>query len=598
MSEPVILIVDDNLDNLKLLSNMLGKNGYKTRRAISGSLALQALGATTFDLILLDITMPDMDGYEVCCEIKKNPQFAQIPIIFISALNDALDKVKAFEVGGTDYITKPFQIEEVTARVSNQLRITSLQAKLNTLNQQLVIQNQTLQKKQQQITKHQERIVNSSLKDPITGLNTKITFIGQIRQFLLARSNSLVDTGLILVDFQQLNLFKNILGLDCQNKCLITIGKKMNALDNSKFILGRLSDREFGIFIKDKIDIPGICKLVKQIQPHFKLSLQSESCNYFLNPNFGIAVSTREQKTPEELILEAQIALNHSLTKGKGCYQVFTSKIKEDSIQRFKLHSSFQQALTEKALSIHYYPVIDLKTDKISSLIAEFGWRMSDEKILDIGKLSDIAGETGLVSQLNQLIIETICQRLRELREAFLWQSNFEKVFASDFSIQFKINEQLLFDPAFPQQLQFVIEKNNLEGEGILLELSSLKLSSNLDLLLRQLNSLQQINIKVGLTQVSTDCLRIIQHNQLAIHHFKMPASLTKDLLMEEKARNLYQSILKMAQSQKLATIAPEISNSSELEIVKDLGCRYATGEYINKVFTERKMKLLNAVGA
>jgi DNA-binding response OmpR family regulator len=118
-----ILIVDDTPANLNVLSAILGKRGYRVRPAINGALALKAAQKAAPDLILLDVQMPGLDGYEVCRQLKADAQTRGIPVIFISALDDVLDKVEAFQVGGVDYITKPFQIEEVLARVENQLAL-------------------------------------------------------------------------------------------------------------------------------------------------------------------------------------------------------------------------------------------------------------------------------------------------------------------------------------------------------------------------------------------------------------------------------------------------------------------------------------------
>ena len=118
-----ILIVDDTPENLTVLLQMLTKQGYRVRPALSGEIALKAVQADPPDLILLDILMPEMDGYEVCSVLKSSEQTAQIPIIFISALSDVEDVVKAFQTGGVDYITKPFQIDEVLARVRTHLEL-------------------------------------------------------------------------------------------------------------------------------------------------------------------------------------------------------------------------------------------------------------------------------------------------------------------------------------------------------------------------------------------------------------------------------------------------------------------------------------------
>lgn len=137
-----ILLVDDTPDNLRLLSTLLGDQGYKTRKVPNGALALKVAQSAPPDLILLDVTMPDMDGYEVCQHLKADLKTANIPIIFISALDDVFDKVKAFAVGGVDYITKPFQIEEVVARLDNQLMIRHLQQQLQEKNASLQIEKE------------------------------------------------------------------------------------------------------------------------------------------------------------------------------------------------------------------------------------------------------------------------------------------------------------------------------------------------------------------------------------------------------------------------------------------------------------------------
>lgn len=144
-----ILIVDDTFANLQLLANMLKGEGYKVRPASSGAMALQAVTKKHPDLILLDIKMPEMDGYEVCAALKNNPDTKSIPVLFISALSDIPDKIKAFNVGGLDYINKPFQFDEVKARVSTHLKLKAYQdcmeekiaegiKEINALNQEII----------------------------------------------------------------------------------------------------------------------------------------------------------------------------------------------------------------------------------------------------------------------------------------------------------------------------------------------------------------------------------------------------------------------------------------------------------------------------
>ncbi len=146
-----ILVVDDIAENLHLLSNTLTEQGYDVRGVINGSMALRVAHSALPDLILLDIKMPDMSGYEVCQRLKATESTRHIPVIFLSALNEVIDKVKAFEVGGVDYISKPFQIQEVLARVENQLTIQRLQKQLWTKNLALESTNQELERSNREL---------------------------------------------------------------------------------------------------------------------------------------------------------------------------------------------------------------------------------------------------------------------------------------------------------------------------------------------------------------------------------------------------------------------------------------------------------------
>ncbi|MDI6695005.1 MAG: diguanylate cyclase [Anaerolineales bacterium] len=169
-----ILVVDDTPENLRVLSHMLSHYGYKVRAVTEGALAITIAQTAPPDLIMLDVNMPGMDGYETCQQLKADERTRSIPVIFISALGEVEDKVKAFAVGGVDYVTKPFQIEEVLARLETHLSIRRLQIELEQKNQRLAAGLAELS--ESRAAEREQRILAETLRDTIAAINSTLNF--------------------------------------------------------------------------------------------------------------------------------------------------------------------------------------------------------------------------------------------------------------------------------------------------------------------------------------------------------------------------------------------------------------------------------------
>jgi len=213
-AEAEILIVDDTPANLDLLASML-KDRFRVRAATSGRRALATARTYAIDLVLLDVDMPEMNGYEVCSELKRDKATHDVPVIFISALDAAIDKVAAFAVGGADYVTKPFQVAEVMARIEYQLRLARLKKDLERKNEELGRAYDDVRRIAAELedTNRQLAVANVRLRtlsylDGLTGVANRRRFDEALEEACAAANEFATPLSLVLIDldhFKKLN---------------------------------------------------------------------------------------------------------------------------------------------------------------------------------------------------------------------------------------------------------------------------------------------------------------------------------------------------------------------------------------------------------
>ena len=254
-----ILIVDDTLPNLRLLRAMLTKQGYTTRGAPNGIMALEAARAIPSDLILLDINMPGMTGYEVCQALKADERTQEVPVIFLSAVHETQNKVAAFAAGGVDYITKPFQAEEVLVRVENQLALRRLQQQLKQAN----LERERLITELEARNAELERFnytVSHELKTPLVTIKA---FLGLLKQDAAAGDSKRMNQSIQHIHTateRMCQLLRELLAL-------ARIGRVVNlpeevalgalAREAVDLVAGRITER--GVQVKIASALPTVC---------------------------------------------------------------------------------------------------------------------------------------------------------------------------------------------------------------------------------------------------------------------------------------------------------------------------------------------------
>lgn len=317
-----ILIVDDTPENLLLLSSILSKQGYEVRKVINGQMALKTAQAAPPDLILLDIMMPQMNGYEVCSHLKASESTQEIPVIFLSAMSDVLDKVKAFNIGGADYITKPFQAEEVLVRVKNQLTLQQQKEQLIKSNLLLQQEIEKRQKIEAILFKANQKLENLAALDGLTQISNRRRFDECLAQEWRRLAREQLPLSLILIDVDYFKLYNDSYGHQAGDECLQKVaGAISQNLKRPADIAARYGGEEFAVILPNT-NAEGAWEAAKLIQQSVeKLQLVHKASEVSEHITLSMGVSSMvpdHQKTEAILIAAADQAVYEAKEKGRN----------------------------------------------------------------------------------------------------------------------------------------------------------------------------------------------------------------------------------------------------------------------------------------
>ena len=308
-----ILIVDDHPINLQMLLDSLQNSGYRTLIAQNGEAAIkQALFALP-DMILLDVMMPGIDGFETCRRLKTYEETRDIPVIFITALIDTVDKVRGFEAGGVDYITKPFEQIELLARVKAHLELRRYQKALQRSNEQLAKTNAEL-------LETQKKLELAAKTDPLTQLSNRRDMLEKLEYEKVRQKRSRRPFSLILGDIDDFKQINDNYGHDCGDSVLISMADIMRSMLREQDQLARWGGEEFLLMLPetDLYKAKLVAEKIRQaINAH---AFRYNHLNFSISMTFGVSVFDTYEKSIDECIKEADLALYKG--KGQGKNQV------------------------------------------------------------------------------------------------------------------------------------------------------------------------------------------------------------------------------------------------------------------------------------
>ena len=315
--EFAILLVDDHPANLRVLLDALKNSGWKTFVAVNGEGAIRQAKLTQPDLILLDVMMPGMDGFETCRRLKQQQSTREIPVIFMTALSETINKLKGFDAGGVDYLTKPFEIRELVARVQVHLDLKRAQDKL-------AQKNEELQRVNEQLLSYQQQLEHAAHTDPLTKLLNRRAIMTELRKEHQRVDRYQRPFSLLLGDIDHFKQFNDRFGHDCGDMVLVETANLLRRTIRAQDNVGRWGGEEFLLLLPETGEEGAVlmAERLRTALEHHRFEYQERSLS--ITMTFGLRVIEEKSLGVELALKHADQALYQGKEMGRNRVVLFT----------------------------------------------------------------------------------------------------------------------------------------------------------------------------------------------------------------------------------------------------------------------------------
>lgn len=574
-----ILIVDDTIENLRVLSALLTQHGYHVRKATDGEMALLAIQTLRPDLILLDIMLPKIDGYSLCTQLKTNPSTADIPIIFLSALDGEFDKVKAFNVGGADYISKPFQIQEVLVRVRHQLKLNAAEQEIRQLNAEL---EHRVYERTAQLERANAQLAKVALYDGLTGLVNRILFMETLeREAFKASTEEEYQFAVLFLDCDRFKVINDSLGHLVGDELLVAIAQRLQKLMGTNDTLARLGGDEFAILLPYITHPEQPKRLAQQILTGLSQPFHLQGREVFTSVSIGIAISHASNDSAEHLLRDADTAMYRAKLSGKNQYQVFEGSMHEAAMRRLQLETDLYRAVSNQEFLVYYQPIVSLSTGKLSGFEALVRWNHPQQGLIYPGEFIPLAEETGLIVRLSHWILQQACQQLHQ------WQC--DRLVGEDITMSVNLSGRQFMQPNLINQIEDVLTETGINPACLNLEITESIIIDN-GLAAKVLGQLKKYNIKISIDDFGTGYSSLKYLHLLPIDILKIDKSFIQCLDDTSEAVNLVPVILNIAKILDIKVVAEGIETMNQARYLQQLSCQLGQGYLFSKPISLEQM--------
>jgi diguanylate cyclase (GGDEF)-like protein len=560
--KPAVLVVDDVPENIHELLEAL-KDSYRIQVACNGAKALAIVqGTEPPDLILLDIVMPDMDGYEVCRRIKATTAGNRIPVIFVTVVDAVQEKLKGFDLGAADYITKPFDIDEVRARIRNHLELMRLRRFL----EDLVAQRTAL------LEVSEEKYRFLVYRDTLTGLPNRLLFAEMLAHAIQQAEHNQGQFALLALDLDNFQTINESLGHTLGDQVLVEVGQRMQGLLPERDALARIGGDEFNILVDCGAGQPGVDLLAQRIIDAIAAPFVLDGRNVYVGASIGIALYPADGVTAENLQSNADAALHRAKATGRSGLRFFSQDMSSHARARLTLEADLRRALDRNEFLLYYQPQVDLISGQIVGLEALVRWQHPQRGLVFPGEFIGLAEESGLVVPLGDWVLHEACRQIKRWADAGITPRqtavNVSAVQLSRGQLVASVQKARADTGVRPEQLEVEITESFVMADR--------------EQSFRSLADLKAQGVQLSIDDFGTGYSSLAYLQQLAVHRLKIDLSFVRDMTTSSGNASIVKAIIALGHSLGLEIVAEGVEEPGQARYLRSLQCDVMQGYLIS----------------
>jgi diguanylate cyclase (GGDEF)-like protein len=566
LRDATVMMVDDEPTTIEVLQALLESEGY--RRFVTttqSSRAMDLLANENPDAVLLDLHMPEVTGFDILALVRRDSRYRHIPVIVLTSSNDSETKLKALQLGATDFLAKPVDPSELALRLRNTLAAKAYQDRL-------------------------------TYYDVLTGLPNRRMFMDRLIWSLRCAKRDATGAAVLHIDLDYFQKINDTLGHETGDSLLIEVAQRLllcvpavdmsaTGVDESKPILSRVGGDEFNILLPEVARIEHAAFMADRILAAMKEPFQVDGHEVFITPSIGVACFPSDGEASDTLLKHAGIAMNQAKQRGRNTYEFYSANMNAEAVERLSLENQLRRALDREELLLVYQPKVEIRTGRVIGAEALLRWNHPERGLVSPVKFIPLAEETGLIVSFGEWVLHTACEQTKAWQSAGL----------TNIRIAVNVSARQFRDGRFIRTIDEVLESSGLEPQYLTLELTENTIMENAKENLDALHQIKALGVKISVDDFGTGYSSLSYLKKLPLDELKIDRSFISEIRSEADDAPIVTAIIAMAHSLGLKVVMEGIETDQQLVFARDRECDEYQGYLFSKPVTSREFETLVA---